>query len=857
MHATLSRLIQLSESRPGTVRLLSGIHVTLEQGRTTSWVTVTRTGTFSDPRYGEFEISKGLLEQIIDNFNRRVYGQDIFYDVSHHPENGSAGKVLQLKLEGDRLRAQVEWTPYGIEAIKTRGYTYSSIEYHENFRDNETGEIHGPVMFGAALVTRPCIKRLDPIQLSEPDGSECGALTAIHPELKTTLLQEIYDMWKELIRQLTEKLNGLKLAEPVITKLVAAFEHSAATVTDEPAAKALMESFAGAGKQIADTSAGNKEIRLSIDVPETKPGLTADDVRQLMQEEDEKRLAEVKKLSDRRDSNLKLLGDTIGADKGLSDEVRQELTEAVSDLITADMSDDQIRKLAAVQIASGNKLAVAQKLSGMGFSFPAGRITVDESSNVKALQEAIDARMGISSRADAVRYSNTGGKLQKLNQDFAAKVLAEFDSRRGADLHAEHKMLSGGDSRVSDVAVPAIFERTVIREALYNMIGLQFVDVGTLPFSGTAMIPYSYRDTTGAGINSTRVYEGVGIPRAALKQVAETAYVLPQKIAFEVTDELRYLTANGQLDWDAVAENARNASRIIGEDSERLIFNEILDASDQYSTTAVVSESVGTGNGTKTIFPVAQFPVVRPKKIFDLQGAQVGSTLYPITVTTNAVARPEYDGSNTQAAGLYWVMDYNVGELRFVTELGAPSAVTSTHAIVASYTYTTNIYKFDTDQGAAKTDEFWDSFLYRYGLRKNIIESDRLHTPNFGLMSGTLRTQIEQARSFIESGARNGTGLDEVGNLGTVKGVPNFRTTAPGLVMGDQRVIIGERGVTRYRMMKPWAMGQLENQRNAQGRFTGQKEAYGDQFVVIHTPTMLKSSYTSMALFSTAGRVSR
>ena len=57
--------------------------------------------------------------------------------------------------------------------------------------------------------------------------------------------------------------------------------------------------------------------------------------------------------------------------------------------------------------------------------------------------------------------------------------------------------------------------------------------------------------------------------------------------------------------------------------------------------------------------------------------------------------------------------------------------------------------------------------------------------------------------------------------------------------------------------MKPWQMGELQDQRDSNGRFTGKKEAYGDQFVVLHTPTPLKGAYTSIVLFSTAGRVAR
>lgn len=159
----------LLEQHPetGTIRFLTGLNVQLAEGKTRTTVTVTRAGEFSDPRYGQFSITREMLLSMVENFNKRVYGQDIFIDVAHRPENGAAGKILSLSVEGNRLRAEVEWTPYGIEAIRKKGYSYLSAEYHENWRDNEQGLQHGPVLLGAALTVRPVIKRLDPVRLSE------------------------------------------------------------------------------------------------------------------------------------------------------------------------------------------------------------------------------------------------------------------------------------------------------------------------------------------------------------------------------------------------------------------------------------------------------------------------------------------------------------------------------------------------------------------------------------------------------------------------------------------------------------------------------------------------------------------
>lgn len=115
-----SRIIRLDDAPNRTVRFLSGLHVSLEEGAAKSWVTVTRTGNFSDPRYGKFAITRELLLSMVSNFDAKTYGQDIFIDVAHKPDNGAAGKIIRLAVEGDRLRALVEWTPLGVEAVKEK-----------------------------------------------------------------------------------------------------------------------------------------------------------------------------------------------------------------------------------------------------------------------------------------------------------------------------------------------------------------------------------------------------------------------------------------------------------------------------------------------------------------------------------------------------------------------------------------------------------------------------------------------------------------------------------------------------------------------------------------------------------------
>ncbi|MGE3569263.1 MAG: phage protease [Gammaproteobacteria bacterium] len=851
------------------MHLLSG-RVALAEGQQRSTETILRVVRFDDPFYGLVDITADKLRAMVRNFEANVYGQDLAIDVSHQTAEGAAGFIRRLSFDGRRLLGEIEWTPWGVEQVVRKGFRYFSAEFEENWKNPETGQRHGPVLFGAAITVRPRVKKLDPIkpealQLSF-DNDDRGYVAS--PYFRTLLTEEITTMWDKLIIALTEKLKSLKLAEDLVTQIIAKARIALAAVTEEAQATALISVFEDAGeavaRQLADLGgAGGAVLRLDFSgMPQFSPGLGADEVKRLMAEWQTEQAEGQRKLAERLGANVTRFTELLEASetvKKLSEGSRAKLL-AAKDLVTADMTEDQVKRLAEHQIQLANDLSVAYELSARGWPGPAGapHITVDETNNIKALQEAVDRRLGLVDLSAARRFANVGGALRDENRKLAEAVLATFDRDRGAQLQAEHRMLAGGDGIVSDVAVPVVWERTVIREALYNLVALQFLDAGTDQFATSYMIPYSYRDTTAAGRDNTRRYEGQAVARAGVIQTADTAYNIPQKLAFEVSDELRYLTAARHLNWEAVGENQRNATRIIGEDLDRLAFNEILHAADEYGATAVSNENLELqADGTKNIFILAQFPVVRPRKVYDLQGNQVGSTVNPVTVTYNSNPVLEYDGTGTQANGTYYVLDYNLGEIRLVNQAGAIQVPADATAYTISYSYATNVYKFDTDLGSAAIDAHWDTFLYRYGLRKAVIEDQRFHMANYGLMSGTVMTMIEQAKQFGANARRAGTDLAADGNLGRIKDVPNYKTSAPGLWMGDQRIIVAERGVTRMRITKPWTLGELENQKDGNGRFTGKKEAYGDQFLVMHTPNPLKRAATSIVLFSTTARVAR
>lgn len=858
------RHIQLSEDdgAPGTVRFLSQ-RVELADGTTQSWVTVTRTGTFTDPRYGSFDITPVMLAQMVENFNKRVLGQDVFFDVAHRPNDGAAAKILKLAVEGTKLRALVEWTPFGIEAVKSRGFVYLSAEYHENFTDNEKRQPHGCVLLGAGLTTRPVIKNLDPVQLSLDDAGDGAWRFAISPQL----LKELQEQSMNYLEQLKTKLLAMGIPEAAVAKMLAeAKKQFDAAGSDDAKCLAVMTAWETSGQTVADqvkalaaTGTDPKNVTINLAAPGAPVDVSAA-VAKALSDQEATRTASATALA----GKLKLLSDTIAdGDKTLTPDGVKKFSDDYAPLVTAVTTDDQVKHLAGLAVKQAQQLSAAEKLVKLGYNSPSGNvhISVESGNSIKSLQSTIDKRLGFESMPAHVRYSRTGGVLLAANKDFAEKALAQFDAINGAKLDAEHKALAAGTGSVSDVSVPVIAERTVLRESLYGLTSLNFVNVGTVPFANVVTIPYSYRDTSASGMSGLRRYESQSIRRAGVIQTHEEARPLPQKLSFRITEEMRLLMSASIIDFDPVSENIRNIIRIVGEDTEAINMNELVFSADEAGTGVLNDTLTAQVNGTKTVFVTTQFPVVKPRIVYDLKGVQVGSTVNPLVVTLGGTAIAEFyvksDGT-ALANGTYYVMDYNLGELRFVDQTGATVTPANATTLTVVGKYSTNVVKWDTDAVANEDiKDRYDRLLTTIGGRKAVIASDRYYTPNMVLMSATVDNAVSQARSFEANASRVATGLAADGSVGQIKGLANFNSTAPGLVLGDTRILIGERGNSRFRMAKPFAMNPIEQARDGDGNFIDAQEAFGTQWVVSHTPTQLKNSLTSVVLYSTTGRVSR
>lgn len=815
-------------------------------------------------QYGEVKLDQQTFQSFIENFNNNAYGQDLFIDVAHRPEDGAAGEIKRLFTEGDALLAEIEWTPRGAKAIKEDGFRYFSIDFHDNYEDPETNKQHGPTLFGAALVTRPFIKRMRPVQ-GRMFFSEDRRLWV--PGYLSVSKGGDMEKWLKKLREALAKYN---LAEGVIKQVVEAFKTQAKELgEDEAALEAAFGVYDKMGKALGE-QIGGQEVTVKLDdLPDFSGGggnkgagtqLTQEDIDKLLQkklDERDRKAREAKEEEERKLSEVNASFEKqLDEAEGLSDETRESLKKDWNPMLSGDMSEDQVKKLAEKVIKAGHEIERSRKLTEMGYELPGGA-----GQYIQMGDEPVGKRLGADLRK---RLGNSAeGRLSLPDEDkcspFVKKVLATFDHRNAKRLEQESKVLAGdGSTNIGDGDFPVAAQRQVILESLSDLRFLDLVQTNVDPQATvTTQIPYEERNTSQVR-NGGRVYEGKPIPAAGVTQKMDIAYIEPRKISMLMSNEMMHFSRASRIDWDAWARNIASNARLMRELVTADIANSYLRAADSYLASEVVDEDLEPQfDGATSEMKLANFPLVRPHQQHDMQGNTVGSADNPISLSLAGSTVEEWDGTGDQAAGTYYkVTSYNLGKIQFVDEAGDPVTPADTTTSTITYWYATNVVKFDLDTPSGEEyEKHLNGLLHRIGRRKALLADERFVRPNFVISSHTLHQTVSEAEQFTVRGARGGTGADSEGMVDQVKGIPAWATNEPGIDLGDERLLIGERGTMGYTIAKAFQVGDpFEAVDSATGRPTGQKIAYGEEYSALKVPDPIRDRLTSVLAYSATGR---
>ena len=214
------------------------------------------------------------------------------------------------------------------------------------------------------------------------------------------------------------------------------------------------------------------------------------------------------------------------------------------------------------------------------------------------------------------------------------------------------------------------------------------------------------------------------------------------------------------------------------------------------------------------------------------------------------------DGSGSQSAGTYWkVESYNLGLIRLVDQTGAAVTPTASTTTTLTYASANNVSKFDLKlPSGVELEDHLNGALRAIGARKAIMSADRYIMPDMLLMSPVLNDTLTNARQFAAEAIRAGSNLSGSGDLATIKAIPAFGTNAPGIDLGDDRIILGARGTLSYVVVKPFMTGAPFEAVDSNGLPTGERIAYGEEYNALHVPLPLQNRLTSIIVYDSDAR---
>jgi phage I-like protein len=192
-----------------------------------------RWGKWDHPIYGEVEITPETAQQMVDNYQKAVYDQELPYYYEHGLDAAKGGRaagwVRDIVITEEGVFDKVEFTDAALAEIEGGEWKYISPEYREVWIDSESGEVFENVRVAGSLTNQPFFKGMAPLNFSELFGEPKN----------TPKEEEGGTQVDELLLKFAEAL-GVKLAEDASEEDVLA-EAKKLNDTIEPLRKAKEE----------------------------------------------------------------------------------------------------------------------------------------------------------------------------------------------------------------------------------------------------------------------------------------------------------------------------------------------------------------------------------------------------------------------------------------------------------------------------------------------------------------------------------------------------------------------------------------------------------------------------------------
>jgi ribosomal protein L21E len=375
------------------------------------------------------------------------------------------------------------------------------------------------------------------------------------------------------------------------------------------------------------------------------------------------------------------------------------------------------------------------------------------------------------------------------------------------------------------------------------------------------------------GLMDLAVAEGVGIAGSAINLGWQSFSPTWRRNAVSLsTDVIRQLET-GPASYAAIARAAYH----IGEDKKRKLDNaaylEMIMASDEYAPLTVtgevpaspgtsVSSAVPSGSNAAYLYKLAPSivgavagynPVCRPRSVNQIQpGGQVSAVVtnpVSITVGGSALVLGVWDGTNIQSfqgTTATAAIDFERGIVYFKSGAGLnPTAATPILPTI-SYSAVTNYDRWHTTMTTGYTDSaaYYDTFLQQLTASSALMgSSPRFKKPNLAIFSLNSATYVENARIFYKWASPDGTKLIDTGNTFGQRSNMNLSKINAPWVAGDGRVLLTQKGSTRYGIETPYNLEGHYPMYDANQNIIDAKLWYGRENSVMCTPQVRDNSF--------------
>ncbi|MBU7314059.1 hypothetical protein [Paenibacillus oleatilyticus] len=340
-----------------------------------------------------------------------------------------------------------------------------------------------------------------------------------------------------------------------------------------------------------------------------------------------------------------------------------------------------------------------------------------------------------------------------------------------------------------------------------------------------------------------------------------------------ISKEAQIELQKGPFNYDVVARNLANLAARFNRVIDQRLSLEMLHVSDEYEAKVVPSENVAaaemtaatsggnvpsTSNAAWIVSLLTSYttgaigkqvpPIVRPRKKvwLDTTGRKQSATVNDFIAKkgTTTLTRGTWDPVLGRINNGDYAVDWENAKVYFAASAGVDN---STNRPSISYSYAKNVNFFDLTIPDSLKDNparYYNRLLERIDYQKAYMgAAPRYVTPDFAIGSLNAMVNFKTAELFYKWASPEGTSF--------LKGEMWFATRA-GLNLGeinapwaagDQRILIGKTGATRYGVGSPLQMEGPEPyfDKNSM-QITSAKQYYATQQSVIATPLVIDST---------------